>query len=273
MIIYDFKYDGVLLSSKGYMVCTIGGNGLESASNGSKINFVTVPMRNGLYNEFITSNYSDCVTATFSICKKPCHDENIQNSGTDMEISLQDFNDLAAWLNRRKFYRLSFDHETYTHICFDASFNLTKREYNGKIYAVDLEMITNRPHAFLDEKTESKRLTSSMQFVVEDESNEEGFVYPKTKIIMQGSGTFTLSNTADTNNDVVIKNCVAGETIMLEYPMITTDNVNHRDTIANDFNWNFPRLVNTYTNKTNTYSVSVNCELTYYYYPILKIGL
>lgn len=273
MIIYDFEYDGALLSSKGYMVCTIGGNGLESASNGSKINFVTVPIRNGLYNELITSNYSDCVTATFSICKKPCYDENIQGSGTDMEISLQDFNDMAAWLNRRKFHKLGFNmkfsEQLTQDVFFDASFNLTKREYNGKIYAIDLEMITNRPHAYL--ATESSSGQSVVTVV--DKSNEEGYIYPAMYIAILSSGTLRITNSADDGNDIEIKNCVSGEQITLDYPMISTNNTSHRSTLANDFNWNFPRIINSYTNKTNTYTADKTCLISCQYKPILKFGI
>lgn len=275
MIIRDFEYDGTLLSSKHYMVCTLGGNGLEPASGGSKIDFVTVPIRKGIYNQFISSGYSECVTATFSICKDPCYDDG------DMEISLLQFNDLAAWLNRRSFHKLTFSDEQYTHINFDASFNITRKEMNGKIYAVELEMITNRPHAYLDEVVVSRTGGSGEPAITfTDTSNEEGYIYPSIEVTVPPSvsGTVTITNNRDSDNPVIIKNCRTGmsggttETITFDYPMITTTNSNHN--ISNDFNWNFIKIINKYNNKVNRISISPSdCNFTIRYNPILKFGL
>ena len=280
MIIKDFEYDGVLLSSKHYMVCTLGGNGLEPASNGSKINFTTVPIRKGIYNQFISSGYSECVTATFSICKDPCYNDD------DMEISILEYNDLAAWLNRRNFHRLTFDDAQYTHINFDASFNLTRKEMNGKTYAIELEMITNRPHAYLDEVEYSNSGIFS-NFTIDDSSNEEGFIYPKIELVatpdVAVGTTVKITNNKDSGNPIIIKNCRTGytsipdqsrtETITFDYPTITTTNPYHED-ISNDFNWNFLKVVNKYGSKSNRISITPSgFNLKVRYNPILKIGL
>lgn len=267
MLLYDFEYDGIKLSDKGYMICS-GSGGIETSTNGAKINFVTVPIRQGQQNEFITSNYTECVTATFSICKKPCDNE-------DIFITLKDFNNMAAWLNRRKFHIFKVYDKSYgENICFNASFNVTKQETNGKIYAMQLEMITDRPHAFLEEKyirNFANIIEANTPFEYEGLSNEEGYTYISTTIMPKSDGDLILTNNRDPYNNMIIKNCISNEIIDVNYPMITTDESSHN--IFKDFNWNFPKLINTYDNKINTFQVNMRCRIGMTYYPIVKIGM
>lgn len=271
MLLYDFEYDGIKLSDKGYMICS-GSGGIETSINGSKINFITVPIMHGIKNEFITSNYTECVTATFSICKKPC-------DNGDIFINLKEFNDMAAWLNRRKFCMFKVYDESYGEdILFNASFNLTKQEVNGKIYSIQLEMITDRPHAFLNKRILGGRILEVGEpLEIIDISNEEGYIYPRVTLIplMNTMSNITIANNLDMGNNSVIKNCVKNEVIVMDYPMISSGdqtNSSHSN-LFNDFNWNFLRIVNIYNNKTNSITCSKRCNLTISYYPIVKIGM
>lgn len=265
MLLYDFEYDGVKLSDRGYMICS-GSNGINTESDGCKINFITVPVNHGLHNEFIASNYTDCVTASFSICKKPCGNQN-------MYITLKDFNDMAEWLNRRRFHMLKIYDESFGEdICFNASFNLTKQDVNGKIVSIDLEMVTDKPHAFLDKKyIIDNEVMAGEPIYCDSLSNEESCLYPLVELTPFTGGDIYITNTADGDNETIIKNCTASETIALNYPAVTTSNNAHK--IYNDFNWVFPRIVTKYNDKQNIFKVNKRCQLKMYYYPIVKIGM
>lgn len=271
MKVYDFIYDKNSLSDIGYMICSIGSNNEEIVSNCSQINFNTVPVQYGKQNYLINSSYNECVTATFYICKKTC------NGNKSMGISLREFNDLAEWLNRRSFHTLKFHTKDYGYICFEASFNLSKYEVNGEIYAIQLNMITNRPHAFKELTTIKEYNISADSYVIipDDYTNEEGFIYPKIKVILHGDGKLQITNLLENSKVTEISNCVNGEIITFEYPLISTSISSHK--IQNDFNWIFPRMIkkfygfNSFTN--NAFKVSLDCDLEISYYPIIKFGL
>ena len=71
----------------------------------------------------------------------------------------------------------------------------------------------------------------------------------------------------------VIKNCVAGEVITMDYPVIQSTDSSHNINIQNDFNWKFFRIANTYENRKNDLTVSIPCTIKIKYSPIVKVGL
>lgn len=264
MKFYDFQYDGLNLSDMGYMICSFSSEGLKTIGNGSQIVFNTVPVLNGGKNELLSTEYTDCLESTFQICKNPCSD-------SDLEISQTDFLDLTSWLNRKEFHKFKLLKDDYLDLYFEASFNINRIELNGKLYGLELNMITNRPYALREPsvitiKNDIKNGKKSFY----DLSNEEGHIYP-TKIVIEvkESGDLSIYNNLD-DRTMIIKNCIAGETITLEYPIIYSSIASHK--IQNDFNWMFFRIANTFKNKKNDLTISLPCKIEIMYSPIIKIG-
>ena len=69
---------------------------------------------------------------------------------------------------------------------------------------------------------------------------------------------------------MIIRNCVNGERITLDYPIIKTTWTSHK--IQNDFNWTFFRICNTFRTGRNDLSFSLPCDMTVTYSPIIKVG-
>lgn len=264
MKFYDFQYDGLNLSDMGYTICKFGSEGLQTISNGSQIVFNTISTLNGTKHELLSSQYNDCLESTFQICKNPCYDD-------DMEISMSDFLDLTSWLSRKEFHKFKLLKDDYLDLYFEASFNVSRIELNGKLYGLELNMVTNRPFALHEPtKVTIKNLIKNGLKSFYDSSNEEGFIYPSPmKIIIQESGDLSIKNLLD-NRTMIIKNCIAGEVITLDYPMISTSISSHK--IQNDFNWKFFRVANTFKNKKNDLIISLPCIIEISYSPIVKIG-
>ena len=264
MEIYDFEYDGINLSEFGMVICNFGSKGLETVSNGSTISFNTVPSMNGAKYNLISTQYEDCLEATFQICKNSCF-------GKNMEITPTEFRELTKWLNRKQFKKLKLFSKEYIDLYYEVSFNISRIEINGKIYGLELEAYTNRPFALHEPRiliVDNKEQDGKHS--INDTSHEEGFIYPSVEIVVNADGDLNIYNAIEDRNTFV-KNCVVGEVITMDYPIIKSSISSHN--IQNDFNWNFFRIANTFRESRNDLTVSIPCTIKIKYSPIVKVGL
>lgn len=261
---YDFEFDGCSLSSFGYIICNFDAKGLETISNGSVITFNTISTLNGAKHELTSVLYDSCLEATFQICKNACESD-------DFEISIDELRKLSRWLNRKGFHKFKILNDEYTDIYFEASFNINKIEVNGKICGLELEMKTNRPFALQEPRViVLNNVNADGEQVIIDSSDEEGYIYPKVEISINESGNLSIYNNIE-DRLTFIANCVAGEMITMDYPIIESSVPEHK--IQNDFNWNFFRIANVFRNNTNKLTVSLPCTMKITYSPIVKVGI
>lgn len=301
----DFEYDNRKLSSFGMILCSFDDKGLNTISNGSEITFNTISTLNGNLHRLTSSSYEDCLTATFQICKNLC-------GGGTMEIDSITFRELTRWLNRKKFLKLKILDEDYVDIYYEASFNISRIEIDGKLVGLELEVITNRPFALKEPKIINVKLdkvygweeykdavwqgyvTSTNENAyshngiptedgyqriylgevykgsINDDSYEEGYIYPHTEVTINQNGNLKIYNAIE-DRDTYIANCVTGEVITLDYPIIQSSISSHK--IENDFNWQFFRVANTFENSRNDLIVTLPCSIKIEYSPIVKVGL
>lgn len=262
---YDFEYDGINLSNIGLVICKFGSDGLQTVSNGSQITFNTVPVLYGSENELLSTEYSDRLETTFQICKNTC------NGNNNFEISIGELRYLMSWLNRKEFHKFKLLDDDYIDLYFNASFNISKIEMNGVCCGLELNMITDRPFALHDPvKVNIKNIESNGKKSITDISDEEGFIYPHMEINIEQSGDLIIENLLE-NRSMIIKNCVSGEKITLDYPIIKTSMENHK--IQDDFNWEFFRIANTFKKRKNNLIISIPCTIKIMYSPIIKISI
>lgn len=261
---FDFEYDGVSLSDKGFIICNFGSNGMKTVSNGSHITFNTVSTMKGSKHELISAEYEDCLSTTFQICKHPC----IAN---EEEISVEEIRDISRWLNRKEFHKFKFLCAEHINIFFEASFNISKIELDGKVCGLELEMFTNRPYALSEPVSLIIRnLVDNGIKKISSLSDEEGFIYPEMEIYIQKDGDLKIYNQLE-DRTMSIANCKSGEIIKLNYPMIESSRSSHY--IQNDFNWKFFRLANSFKDRINEITISIPCTIKIKYTPVIKIGV
>ena len=261
---YDFEYDGLNLSDKGFIICKFGSDGMETISNGSVITFNTVATQRGAKRELTSVEYSDCLSATFCICKHPCL------VGTD-ELTLPEIRDMMRWLNRKEFHKFKLLDSEYINIYFEASFNVKKVEINGKVVGLELEMITNRPYAIHEPlQLMVKNLIVNGTKKIFSKSDEEGYVYPEMEITIAEDGDLEIYNALESRT-MKIANCKAGEVITVKYPIIESSLVAHK--IQNDFNWQFFRIASSYRDRLNEITISIPCTIKMSYTPVVKVGI
>lgn len=261
---YDFEFDGKKLSEFGFTICYFGSKGLETISNGSQITFNTVSTLGGTKHELVSTEYEECLETTIQICKHSC-------SSDVTEISPHEFREMTKWLSRKKFLKFKILEEAYIDLYYEASFNISRIEINGKLYGLELEVRTNRPFALKEPKViVIRNLTKDGSYSINDSSNEEGYIYPFTEITVNEDGDLNIYNAIEDRN-TCIKNCKTGEVITMDYPVITSSLSSHM--IQDDFNWNFFRIANTYNRSRNDLTISIPCTIKVKYSPIIKVGL
>lgn len=264
MNVYDFEYDNMRLSDFGFIVCSFGSKGLQTLSSGSNLTFNTLSTLSGEKFEFINAEYTECLTTTFQICKNLCEDQC-------MKISFEEIREILSWLNRKEYHKLQFIdyNDDYSDIFFEASFNVSLIEIDGKAYGLELTMNTNRPYALHNPiNTTLNVVEANTEYNLFNPSDEEGGIYPKMIIEISESGDLNITNYTE-NITMLIRNCTAGEIITIDYPVIQTSLSSHK--IQNDFNWNFFRLVKVYNNYMNRVTVSLPCNITMTYSPVVKM--
>lgn len=261
---YDFEFANKKLSDYNMMICNFGEKGLDTVSNGSKITFNTVSTLGGAKHDLISAKYEDCLESTIQICKNYCN-KDIE------EITSTEFRELTKWLSRKKFLKFKILDEDHVDLYYEVKIDISRIEIDGRIFGLELEITTNRPFALKEPKIINiKNLVYNGEHSVNDVSYEEGFIYPHTEITVNKNGNLNIHNAME-DRDTYIANCIAGEVITMDYPVIQSSISSHD--IQNDFNWKFFRVANTFENSRNDLTISIPCTIKIEYSPIVKVGL
>ena len=262
---YDFSYGNRNLSDFGFILCNFGGSkGLETVSDGCQITFNTVPVLGGTKHNLTSTTYEDCLESTLQICKHSC-------KGGIQEITETEHREITKWLNKKKFFKLKILDDSHIDLYYEATFNVSKIEIDGRLFGFELEVKTNAPFAYKDPKIINiENLEVNGKHSVNDISHEEGYIYPKTEIVINADGNLNIYNAIE-DRSTYIANCKSGEIITMDYPVISSSDSSHN--IQNDFNWNFFRVANTFENSRNDLTISLPCFIKIEYSPIVKVGL
>lgn len=262
----DFKYDGMLLSDYGYIVCSFDSADLNTVSNGGNLTFNTSSMDYG-QKWLLASTYYDAVyEATFSICKDPCNSK----SGDIDPMSIYEVRDLTRWLNRRDFCKFTPIAKGYENTFYEGSFNIGVIQLGGSILGLELTFTTNSPYARHDEILHEFTVQENGHINIMDLSDDIGYEYVNMEVTCKSAGNLTIHNDMEDRNTVV-NNCTAGEIITFNHPIINTSVSSHK--IQNDFNYNFPRLANVFNSKKNVLTFSLPCDVKLSYCPNRKVGV
>lgn len=266
----DFKFDGQWLSDAGYIVCTFGTGGTNNVSVGSNIEFQTVSQHGGQHFALTNSEYSECYTATFNICK----DDSRMD---DVYISEYDVRYIMRWLNRKTFHEFIPVGDSGTdriNLVYYGSFNVTVVEYAGRVIGFELTLTTNSPFAFGSLVEETYTVDDAGgSFYLENLSDEIGATYPEEFIVTcRDSGNLSVTNVNE-NRTTYIGNCSSNEVITMDcrHQIVSTSDSNHK--IYNDFNFSFPRLYSSFDVTRNEFTCSLPCSVTIKYRPVRKAAL
>ncbi len=263
----DFEYNGKYLSDFNFIICDFNNSsGFENISGGSEITFNKVSREQGKKYGLSSTQYDECIESVFQICKNPCLYK-------DLNIDNEQCRDIMRWLNRREFLPFKpFNSGTdgCADIWFNASFNVRKLTMNGKTYGLEITMKTDKPFGYGRLVAHTLRFSEAgAEKRIPDVSDEIGITYPDLKIVCKADGDLEVKNITYPCA-MIINNCKAGETITVDGDTrIITSSLSNHD-ISDDFNYEYLRIENEYAKRENKITVSLPCDITLSYHPIIK---
>lgn len=269
MRLVDFEYDGTKLSEVGFGVCNFDG-GDEEQEVGNIITMNNIKGQDSDVNFASGSMYEDLFELEFQICKITCGDDS------EFFISADDLKFIMRWLNRKKYLKFKpiYDDNSFSDVYYMATFNVSLIKMTGQVIGLTLQLKTNAPYGFGEAINISGTMNSTEGFRVEDTSDEIGHICCDAVIKCKQAGDLKISNSIDPNNILIVNNCSANEVITLHgATKIIESSLSGHTKLYNDFNYNFMRIVNMYTDNINVFTSTIPCEISISYSPIRKVGI
>ena len=266
----DFIYCGHSLSEYDGIIGEIGSGGDISPVNiGSELNLNPVEIKPLKVRKSVVPTYDSYVEKQFSFFKNVC-------SGAD-HYTWEEVTQIMRWLNQQSYEKFTpvYSDPACPTVHYYASFNVQPIPYNGFVIGFQLNMVTNAPFGYYDDVTVSDVDT----LVINDISDEKGFIYPICNITANSDGHLILTNNRDPNAKTIIANCKEGETITLNGKTQSISTSAPHVNFHNDFNYIFPKIWNDMSpagvdERINIFSINdEGATISMTYTPISKFGL
>jgi hypothetical protein len=261
----NFQYENEFASDYQLMVCSFDSVGLETETSGSELSTEQIKVVGTDEFVIINNDYSSALTFVFQTCKRS---NNCQNPAPE-EITAEEFSKINRWVNRKESHKFKIDKSGYEGIYFFGRFNTQAIKINNIIYGVEFTFTSDYPYGFMDEIVQE---FTGKDFMIYDHSDEIGDLYPYCTITCNETGNLTLTNTMD-NEIFSLNNCKKGEVISIDNKnsVITSSDLNHK--LYDDFNFNYIKVCNTYEERRNFFSSSLDINMEIKYSPIRKVGI
>ena len=284
MYLTDFVFDGVKLSTLGYIVGSAVTSNNDSASAGSKLDLQTTTNRANNITQIINAQYNEPISVTFDIIKHACN-ATAAHVVEDVEIPL-----IMQWLNRTEYCRFYpiYDDLSLMDVYFNGTFTeINTIQLGGNVVGFTVTFNANAPYGFGDYEDIEFTFDRNHGEYYYDQSTEFGFHYldkvvftlsQDDDIMLRTSHTPSMPadevNTESITTGITrVYNCKEGEIITLDgVHKIITSNMNHPN-LFNDFNYVFPRVKSTLKSTMNTFYSTTRCSVKIIYHPIKKVGI
>ena len=255
-----FSYNGINSTEMNVMTCDIDGNtGLIETPSGSALELSTVKPVCADKWHFYNAQYSEPLSYSIHLMKTGF-----------TPFTVDEITKINRWLMRKDGYHpFSFTDSAYGAITFFATaVSGSIVSSSNKNIALKYDFKTNAPFGYGDEITVS--FGGSGNFLLENTSSENGYIYPSMVILSNSNSDIEISNNGRITK---IEKCLKGEKITLnnEYKIISSSNVQHD--LANDFNYKWFRLSRNDDAIENNITVKGDCTIQLTYRPVIKIGV
>lgn len=267
MKLIDFEYDGIRASTLGLVPCYFEGDDDVKPVNDIDMHLVHASRSDDFYSTY--ANYSEPIQFTFGIITNPCNQEL-----DDPPIIAERITQIYRWLTRKQFKKFKpiFDDGSFSNVFCLCTFNIDPQTAFGNVVAFNITGITNAPYGYYEEqRVQSDPSQNFLTFI--DSSDQEGYIYLDAEIKIKAAGDFTLVNSLEPDKQTIIKNCVSGEVITFDGKRKQISSNKSHPTLMNDFNYHFPRAVNHWNSRVNTFTANKSFEMSIRYFPICKGGL
>ena len=142
----DFIFDGVSLSSKGYMICSFDGDSIVS---GGEIEPIVKKTPATDEYTYYAAEINNVLTWELGICKLPCGTEDFE------PLNQYEESELAKWLLKTDGYRwLQFvQPDDYPDVYYKVYINMSPVQIGGQTFGYNLTITSNCGYGFSGERT------------------------------------------------------------------------------------------------------------------------
>ena len=267
-MVTDFIYDGLRLSNLGYDVVSFGKLKNEEIDTDSQFSYNHLSMMRGKRQPFINSVYEDPLKMEFYIAKSLCVDGEVQTESEWYNISVSDMAYLKRWLVRPTPHKLTIPNDEYNGIFWNGTFTLEEYVLGDKRIGAKLTFECDADFGYYDTATITGTLEANGSRTFNCTSDEIGWLYPDMTITLKEDGDLQITNSSD-SRVMSIKNCEQDEVITITKNMQISSSLQSHN-IANDFNYRFYRINNSFRNVANSISSNLAINYTISYNPIAK---
>lgn len=301
MRVEDIEYDGERFSDHNLRIAYITTSPDSELDVANVLDVQKVKSANSDQYYQVNTQYEDVFQINIEVIKAICDPNAIEFSDIEM-------NRIERWLNRKQYHQLKFvfENEEFIDAMYEGTFTTVHPVSVGdKVVGFMLTFQSNSPYAYMDAVTqrfifngekdtdtdtgtsetepgkitqggtaiEDSRVDSDNIWTVYDKSQDEGWTYVIMAIKCLEDGDLELKNSRD-HHTTIVKNCKKNEIIRFsgETKVIMSSLGNEHKKLCNDFNYCFPRLINTYYLTRNDFTCSIKAEAVLRYNPKMKIG-
>lgn len=258
----DFIFRGESLSSHGYMLCEFDASSAASAvTTDSQRSFTSVPMLMGKYHPILYSTYENALVMEMSICKK--------DDSSDYIITPAEAASLKRWLSCPYAHEFRIDDPYYKDFFWNGTFNVEEIRISSDCVGFHLTFTSTAPFGYKNRVEINGSVEKNSSVVIDDISDEEGYIYPDITITMKSAGDLKITNEFD-KRETVVRGCSSGETLTFTHLLqILSSNSSHA--LGDDFNYKFIRINNEYGKTVNKLNFNLPCTYSISYIPIAKV--
>ncbi|MBD5087247.1 MAG: hypothetical protein HDT30_00310 [Clostridiales bacterium] len=250
----DFTFCGSKLSDFDYIIAAIDNS--SSVENSSCGNLEILTERPVLSKKDISHGfqYGEGITISFQIVKID------KLSHVPTPVTNAEFEHIMRWLVRPTYNYITFD--TDNDLFFHVKIKVDAIKIGSILHGFELTLTNDSAYGYSKEYI--TRIGNHGTGYLEDASSLVGYTYPKLKISIVDSGTYTLTNDLEPDRYLRISNCIAGEVITIDCENKTIKSTKPNHDLSKDFNFTFFRFLNTYENNLNRItSANGSVDMTY----------
>lgn len=266
MEISNFIFNGISLADVGMIPGSLSEDNQSMTPPTLSFNVTTTPTSKT--KRFVSSKYEDTVSFEIGIVRNPCESQDAR-----IDIDLDRF--IRRWLIREDgFKQMIFECDDYENIYVNCYLNLTPVYYYGSIVGYTISGSTDSPYVSIIDYKQEFEYTANTHVAIPANSDEIGFIYPKVEIKPKQSASsisfqFVGKDKPMDSSKTVIENVVANTTYTLDSDRSIITGL----TDPTDFNWVFPKIVQTWDETEQYFICSCDCDVKVIYTPRRKVIL
>ena len=237
----DFIFDGVSLSSKGYMICSFDGDSIVS---GGEIEPIVKKTPATDEYTYYAAEINNVLTWELGICKLPCGTEDFE------PLNQYEESELAKWLLKTDGYRwLQFvQPDDYPDVYYKVYINMSPVQIGGQTFGYNLTITSNCGYGFSGERT-YRFFSENQPLTINVDNDLNRYIYPTVTFETNADECWIynendLEQNLDNHKESHFHNLGDHVDVPLEITMDSANDITNGIETPDQFNFRYLKLVN-----------------------------